>query len=639
MAAPQDSARGAWTESGGTGLGLNWSWLMDKVHTRNVGAAARTPSGVQGLGSSLGQANSKPRPSRGAAPGEHPLIPALEGIVGPGHVLTSSTSTNTYTTGARLGKGRALAVCRPGTLVEAVAALRACVAAGVAVVPQGRNTGLTGGSVPRDSLCDRETVLISTERLSTIQAIGDQMLCLAGAGVYDLSLRTRSDIGRDSHSVLGSQFLNPTVAAGVAFGSGGTQLCKGPAFTQRALWAEVAVDGHVVLHNTLGVRAEDEKELLELVGSGRVQPGDMDPAMASVPASDAERYREHICRFDSSVARYNADTRGIAPCRSEGKVLILATLHDTFALPKRQQMLWVGCPDLKTAQKLKRNVLLTDPKNLPASCEYMDRDSFDVVDSAGRALCLAMSGLGFGAPLRAFWNLKLRIESLPGCSTLPDSILYCINWALPRALPETLHTVGTECDHNLLITVADYDGPQGDGRIEAMKDRIDAFSASADSGVRVHACNDTDAAAVTRFRFAAAPAFRTWCVGRGAQGVSIDYALPKNYSGAPGFLGVEPEVRMRYSHFGCNVVHEDVAFAPGVDAHAAKMTMKAEVEALGGRLPAEHGHGTEYKAPAETRRRWMAMDPLNVMNPGVGGCSYDKRYGVEESECAGCTNK
>jgi FAD/FMN-containing dehydrogenase len=46
------------------------------------------------------------------------------------------------------------------------------------------------------------------------------------------------------------------------------------------------------------------------------------------------------------------------------------------------------------------------------------------------------------------------------------------------------------------------------------------------------------------------------------------------------------------------------------------MQLKKTVELeRGGKLLAEHGHGTEYVAPEETRHRWKAMDPLNVMNP------------------------
>jgi len=49
-------------------------------------------------------------------------------------------------------------------------------------------------------------------------------------------------------------------------------------------------------------------------------------------------------------------------------------------------------------------------------------------------------------------------------------------------------------------------------------------------------------------------------------------------------------------------------------------------EECGGKLPAEHGHGTEYVAPRETQERWKKMDPLNVLNPGVGGLSEKFRY-------------
>jgi hypothetical protein len=58
---------------------------------------------------------------------------------------------------------------------------------------------------------------------------------------------------------------------------------------------------------------------------------------------------------------------------------------------------------------------------------------------------------------------------------------------------------------------------------------------------------------LNRFRFAVAPAFRTWCVGHGVQGLSLDYALPKRSAQVPPMpAGVEPLVRLRYSHFGCN---------------------------------------------------------------------------------------
>eukprot|EP00951_Prasinocladus_malaysianus_P041451 scaffold489214_cov53-Prasinocladus_malaysianus.AAC.1 len=77
---------------------------------------------------------------------------------------------------------------------------------------------------------------------------------------------------------------------------------------------------------------------------------------------------------------------------------------------------------------------------------------------------------------------------------------------------------------------------------------------------------------------------------------------------------------------GCNVIHEDLVYPRGVDVHEEKYKIKHMLEDLGGKLPAEHGHGTEYKAPADTQERWKKMDPTNTLNPGVGGLSYKQNY-------------
>ena len=58
----------------------------------------------------------------------------------------------------------------------------------------------------------------------------------------------------------------------------------------------------------------------------------------------------------------------------------------------------------------------------------MDRDSFNVVDRAGRALCAAISMLGMGSKLTASWNFKLWFEGLPlpSAEIIPDTLLYWV---------------------------------------------------------------------------------------------------------------------------------------------------------------------------------------------------------------------
>ena len=77
-------------------------------------------------------------------------------------------------------RGDARVVVRPGSTAEVAAVLRICADHGVAVVPQGGNTGLVGGSVPRPG---RGSVVLSTRRLDTIDSVdADHGEVIAGAG-------------------------------------------------------------------------------------------------------------------------------------------------------------------------------------------------------------------------------------------------------------------------------------------------------------------------------------------------------------------------------------------------------------------------------------------------------------------------
>jgi hypothetical protein len=80
---------------------------------------------------------------------EKALVDELRGIVGERNVLTDPDVVAGYTvdwTGRF--RGATPAVVRPHDVEQVAAVLRACTRAEVAVVPQGGNTGLVGGSVP-----------------------------------------------------------------------------------------------------------------------------------------------------------------------------------------------------------------------------------------------------------------------------------------------------------------------------------------------------------------------------------------------------------------------------------------------------------------------------------------------------------
>ena len=65
-------------------------------------------------------------------------------------------------------EGRVPLVLRPQSTAEVASVVRICAEAGVGIVPQGGNTGLTGGSQPH---ADMSEMIVSTSRMNRIRAI------------------------------------------------------------------------------------------------------------------------------------------------------------------------------------------------------------------------------------------------------------------------------------------------------------------------------------------------------------------------------------------------------------------------------------------------------------------------------------
>lgn len=79
----------------------------------------------------------------------HGLLADLTAIVGSEHVLTDADMMAGYTTDwTRRYSGTARCVVRPAAAGEVADVVRACAGRGVAIVPQGGNTGLVAGGVP-----------------------------------------------------------------------------------------------------------------------------------------------------------------------------------------------------------------------------------------------------------------------------------------------------------------------------------------------------------------------------------------------------------------------------------------------------------------------------------------------------------
>ncbi|MCY3617200.1 MAG: FAD-binding oxidoreductase [Acidimicrobiaceae bacterium] len=76
------------------------------------------------------------------------FVAGLRSNLGAAGVLTGPDTAPYLTDQRGSFTGEALAVVRPASADETVTVVRACAAAGIAIVPQGGNTGMSGGSVP-----------------------------------------------------------------------------------------------------------------------------------------------------------------------------------------------------------------------------------------------------------------------------------------------------------------------------------------------------------------------------------------------------------------------------------------------------------------------------------------------------------
>ena len=192
------------------------------------------------------------------------LINDLKAITGDKHILTAKWSKQQYSKGWRYGEGEALAVAKPGTLLEIWKILQICVKADIIVIMQAANTGLTGGSTPYGNDYDRPIVIISTMRINEIQIIneGKQIIGFSGSTLFGLENKL-APYGREPHSVIGSSCIGASIVGGVCNNSGGALVKRGPAYTELSLYAQINLEGELVLVNDLGIKlGETPEEIL-----------------------------------------------------------------------------------------------------------------------------------------------------------------------------------------------------------------------------------------------------------------------------------------------------------------------------------------------------------------------------------------
>jgi FAD/FMN-containing dehydrogenase len=178
------------------------------------------------------------------------LLADLRAAVGEAHVLADADLRAGYETDwTRRWHGDAACVVRPASVEDVSAVLRACRVAGVAVIPQGGNTGLVGGSVPRAGAPQgREQVVLSLLRLRDLEPVDAAAAeVTVGAGVTLSALQSHvRAAGYDFGVDLGARD-SATLGGMIACNAGGIQVLRhGPMRHQLVGLEAVLADGTVV---------------------------------------------------------------------------------------------------------------------------------------------------------------------------------------------------------------------------------------------------------------------------------------------------------------------------------------------------------------------------------------------------------
>jgi FAD/FMN-containing dehydrogenase len=151
------------------------------------------------------------------------LARELAGIVGEPHVLTGGDVMAGYLVDwTRRYQGAALCVVSPAAVAEVAAVVGACGRAGAAIIPQGGNTGLVGGSVPWRTGTDRPAVVLSTRRLRGLGPVDElARQVTAGAGVTIAELHGHARAAGLSYGVDLAARDSATVGGTIATNAGG----------------------------------------------------------------------------------------------------------------------------------------------------------------------------------------------------------------------------------------------------------------------------------------------------------------------------------------------------------------------------------------------------------------------------------
>ena len=556
------------------------------------------------------------------------LINDLKVITGDRYIITAKWNKQQYSKGWRYGEGDALAVAKPGTLLEIWKILQICVQADVIVIMQAANTGLTGGSTPDGDDYDRPIVIISTMRIDDIQIIdqGKQIIGFSGSTLFGLENKL-APYGREPHSVIGSSCIGASIVGGVCNNSGGALVKRGPAYTELSIYAQINLKGELEIVNDLGIELGDTPE--DILTNLQTKSYTKDQIKFPNKLASDNEYHKRVRDVDASTpARFNADGRrlnGASGCA--GKIAVFAVRLDTYPIPKRQQVFYVGTNSSYVLGKIRRDIL-SKFQHLPTSGEYLHRDCYDAAKKYSKDTFVAIDKMGPSFIPKLF-DIKRKVDLvsekfrfLP--DNFSDKLMQFLSNFWPNHLPKRMEQYRNQYEHHWVIEMSDKG-------VDEAKTYFEKFFKENEGNY--FECTENEAKKAILHRFVAASAVGRYHVlnkNKSGAMMSMDIAFPRNekdwFEKLPPEIDDLLEMKLYYGHLFCHVLHQNYIVKKGVDADALKKKLLKTFDARGAEYPAEHNVGHEYFAKPSLSKFYKKLDPTNGFNPGIGKTSKLKYW-------------
>ncbi|TFY96440.1 FAD-binding oxidoreductase [Ramlibacter rhizophilus] len=183
------------------------------------------------------------------------LIEELKTLVGAAHVLVDGDLSAYEVDWRKRAHGKALAVVRPGSTGEAAAVVRACAQAGVAMVPQGGNTGLVVGATPDES---GTQVVLSLQRMTAVRELdAANMTVTVEAGCVLQSLQEHARNAGFLFPLSLAAEGSCTIGGNLATNAGGTQVLRYGNARDLCLGLEVVTPAGEVWDGLSGLRKDN----------------------------------------------------------------------------------------------------------------------------------------------------------------------------------------------------------------------------------------------------------------------------------------------------------------------------------------------------------------------------------------------